>query len=76
MLPGGVYKSVMLIVDLDEFVTAPPGTKPRVYRVNEIRVPEIGTAFSRRVAHLEARQRMLADTGGSIDDFHATDEIA
>ena len=61
LLLGGVYKCDVLIVDLDEFAIAPPGTTFSVYRVKKIRVPEIGTAFSLRVAHLEARQRMLAD---------------
>ena len=65
LLPGGVYKSDMLIVDMDELATAPPGTKPRVYRVKEVRVSEIGTAFPLRVAHLEVRQRMLAYTVNS-----------
>ena len=75
LLPGGVYKGDMLIVDLDELGTALPGSKPRVYRVKEVRVPEIGTAFSLRFAHLEARQRMLADTVDSIDDPEAPDKI-
>ena len=76
LLPGGVYKVDMLIVDLDELATAPPGTKPRIYRVKEIRVPEIGTAFFLRVGHLEARQRMIADTVDFIDDPDAPEEIA
>ena len=46
------------------------------YRVKEVRVPEIGTAFPLRVAHLEARQRMLADTVDFIDDPDAPEEIA
>ena len=65
----------MLIVDMDELATAPPGSKPRVYRVKEVRVPEIGTAFPLRVAHFEARQRMLADTVDFIDDPEAPEEI-
>ena len=74
-LPGGVYGGDMLIVDMDELATAPPGSKPRVYRVKEVRVPEIGTAFPLRSAHLEARQRMLADTVDFIDDPEAPEEI-
>ena len=46
LLPGGVYKGDMLIVDLDELATASAGSKPRVYRIKKVRVPEIGTAFS------------------------------
>ena len=75
LLPGGVYKGDMLIVDLDELASSPPGAAPRVYRVKEVRVPEIGTVFPLRVAHLEARQRMLADTVDFIDDPTAPEEI-
>ena len=75
LLPGGVYKGDMLIVDLDEMATALPGSKPRVYRIKEVRVPEVGTVFPFRVAHLEARQRMLADTADFIDDPEAPEEI-
>ena len=75
LLPGGVYKGDMLIVDLDELANSPPGAAPRVYRVKEVRVPEIGTVFPLRVAHLEARQRMLADTVDFIDDPTAPEEI-
>ena len=75
LLPG-VYKGDILIVDLDELATAPPCTKPRVYRVKEVRVPEIGTALPLRVAHLEARERMLADTVDFIDDPDAPEKIA
>ena len=75
LLPDGVYKGDMLIVDLGELATAPLGSKPRVYRIKEARVPEIGTAFPLRVAHLEARQRMLADTVDFIDDPEAPEEI-
>ena len=45
LLPDGVYKDHMLIVDLDELATASAGSKPRVYRIKKVRVPEIGTAF-------------------------------
>ena len=76
LLPGGVYKGDMLIVDMDELASSPAGTAPRVYRVKEVRVPEIGTVFPLRVAHLEARQRMLADTVDFIDDPTAPEEIA
>ena len=75
LLPGGVYKGDMLIVDMDELATAPPGSKPRVYRVKDVRVPEIGTAFPLRVAHLEARQQMLADKVDFIDDPEGPEEI-
>ena len=75
LLPGGVYKGDMLVVDMDELASSPPGTAPRVYRVKEVRVPEIGTVFPLRVAHLEARQRMLADTVDFIDDPTAPEEI-
>ena len=51
MLPAGVYKGDLLIVDLDELATAPPCTQSRVYHLKEVRVPEIGTAFPLRVAH-------------------------
>ena len=75
MLPGDVCKGDMLIVDLDEMATTPLGTKPRVYRFKEVGLPEIGNACSLRVAHLEARQRMLADTVDFIDDPDASEEI-
>ena len=61
LLPGGIYKGNMLIIDVAELAEAPPDTKPRVYRVKEGRVLEIGMVSPLRVAHLEARQGMLAD---------------
>ena len=70
-----MYKGGKLIVDIDGLATAPPGSKPCVYRVKEVRVPEILTAFPLRVALLEARQWMLADTVDFIDDPEAPEEI-
>ena len=68
LLPGGGYKGDLRVIDLDEMAEAPQGTRPRVYRIKEVRVPEIGIAFPLRVARLEARQRMLADKVDYVDD--------
>ena len=46
LLPGGVYKGDMLIVDLGDLAPALPGSKPCVNRIKEVRVSEIGTAFA------------------------------
>ena len=73
--PGGVYRGDMLVIDVDELAEAPSGTKPRVYRVKEVRVPAIGATFPLRVAQLEARQRMLVDKVEFVDDPEAPEDI-
>ena len=52
---GIVYKNDMLFVELNELATAPVGSRLRIYRKQQVRVREIGTAFFFRVAYFEAR---------------------
>jgi len=72
--PGGIFKGDLFAIDLDEMIKAPTGSRPRMYRVKEVRTPAIGVAFPLRAVQLEARQRMLADqTEFAVDPVDPVD---